>query len=211
MTNEMTITPDKMPEVEKAKQSIQELVTTATAITKVETEGEVRAVSELAATIKSKAREVEAIRTSITKPINDSLANTNAFFKSLVAPLLAAESNIKNVLVAYQRAQMAEAARQRALLEAQMAKEAAKAAKANPTATPAPVPAPVVHVEAPKSIGNMTAREVWTFEVVDIDKVPGVFIEKTVRRNDVLAAIKDGMHDIPGLKITKDVQMSIRQ
>ena len=82
MTNELQ-SLDTMPEVKAAQKNITGLVQVAKAITKIEDEAQVLDASDIAVQIKTKAKEVEAIRTSITKPLNDSVTRVNAFFKDL--------------------------------------------------------------------------------------------------------------------------------
>lgn len=58
------------------------------------------------------------------------------------------------------------------------------------------------------SNNSVTFRKIWTFEVIDISKVPTSYI--TINSKAVNDAIKCGNHDIPGLLIYKTTKAAIK-
>lgn len=71
-----------------------------------------------------------------------------------------------------------------------------------------PVGAPIgVKTEA----GTLFGREVWKWEVVDIDIVPDAYCQKMVEGHKVDMAIKNGVREIVGIRIWKDVEMASRR
>lgn len=67
-----------------------------------------------------------------------------------------------------------------------------------------PVPVPVV-AEAPK-VEGVQMRKVWTFEVESVALIPAEYLvvdEKKIRQ-----AVRDGVRDIPGVRIFKESQVA---
>lgn len=55
--------------------------------------------------------------------------------------------------------------------------------------------------------------EAWTFEVTDIKALHAAcpdLVELSVKRSDVLALIRTGTREIPGLRIFKETRVNIR-
>ena len=76
---------------------------------------------------------------------------------------------------------------------------------------PVPVPIPVlpkVQETTHTEFGSQYSREIWKFELVDIDKVPHEYLE--VNSKAVNQAIKMGRREIPGLKIWQDDSIVFR-
>lgn len=73
--------------------------------------------------IKSLSAEIEAKRVSLTKPLNESLKKLNEFFKALAARPIAAEANIKNAMLKFQREQEEIRRKEEARLQEQARKE----------------------------------------------------------------------------------------
>lgn len=55
---------------------------------------------------------------------------------------------------------------------------------------------------------SVSFRSIWTFEVVDISKVPAEYL--TVNSKAVNEAIKNGIHEISGLNIKKTIKAAVK-
>ncbi|MFA5405613.1 MAG: hypothetical protein WC358_11830 [Ignavibacteria bacterium] len=51
--------------------------------------------------------------------------------------------------------------------------------------------------------GNTVVKEVWTYDIIDIEKVPSEYVKKELKAAEVRSAINGGKYEIPGLKIYK--------
>lgn len=59
------------------------------------------------------------------------------------------------------------------------------------------------------NVGESQTQKHWTFEVVDITKVPVLYLD--VDTAVVRAAIRDGERDIPGLRIYQEESVRVSQ
>jgi hypothetical protein len=59
--------------------------------------------------------------------------------------------------------------------------------------------------------GTLFGREVWRWEVKDIESVPDAYCQKMVEGHKVDLAIKNGVREIAGIRIWKDVEMASRR
>jgi hypothetical protein len=57
--------------------------------------------------------------------------------------------------------------------------------------------------------GRSTAKMVWKFKVVDIDKVPRKYLRCEVKHSDVTKAIDGGIRAIDGLEVYEDFDISV--
>ncbi|RTL07342.1 hypothetical protein EKK58_02185 [Candidatus Dependentiae bacterium] len=160
--------------------------------------------ADLAKFISEALKTVESERKRITQPQNEALKATNAMFKKLADPLDSALSVIKGKILKYK---MDEDRRAREELERQKEEQRAKIAAAALAGQPAIIEAvenlaaiaPVPTTAARGGFGSVSTMKRWTFEVVDISKVPGeLMVLDSVKVN---AWIKSGIKEIPGLKI----------
>ena len=125
------------------------------------------------------------------------------------AARLEAERAAREAQNAEARAKAQEAARkaaeESAALAAQKEKEAATANLQQAELMRVPV--------APAKAAGTTVRTPWTFDVVDIHAVYKAnpdLIELTVKRSDVLALIRTGTREIPGLVIRQETTVNAR-
>lgn len=132
-------------------------------------------------TIKGLLQKIEDARTRITKPLNESLRETNKQAKEASAPLTAAEAEIKEAMGEYsdeqdrirreEQAKVDAAARvQQDKLQQQAAKALAsgKVERAEMLETRAStVVAPVIQREAPR-VSGISTREVWKGQCTDL-------------------------------------------
>lgn len=187
--------------------------------------------------VKILAKKIEERRKEIVAPLNEEVKSINSLAKQIAEPLLKAEEFIKSQLVAFEREEMkkreeamrlAEIERKRReeeiRLQAQKEKEDAEFLAAF---DPMQAQRAIINAEASASIAvveslkahkaevkNIEASKVaqtrkhWTFDLIDLDKVPREFLvldEKKVR-----AAILEGRTEIEGLKIYQELKVAIR-
>jgi len=154
--------------------------------------------SEFLKKVKDTEREIEAKRLEFTKPLNQSLKAINATFKQLKKPLIESRLVLTDKILSWKKAETAklekEEARRRKIQEAH--------AKKGHT-----VEAPVVLDRPQSTIGNTRTTKFWTFEVQDLGKVPTEYLE--IDTVEVRQAIRNGVREIPGIRIYQDERLSI--
>ena len=148
--------------------------------------------------VRDTERGIEAKRLEFTKPLNQSLKAINDTFKSLKQPLEGARNILTRKIIEWKTAETrkleAEEARRRKIQEAH-------AEKGHETK------APVVLERPENKIGNTQTRKVWTFEVVDFSKMPDEY--KMLNNTAVNQAIRNGVREIKGVKISQEERLSI--
>lgn len=145
-------------------------------------EAEARAAQ---AEIERKAREAEQARLAAERAAREA---TNA------------EARAK----AQEEARKAHEAQQQAVAEKAKQEEATKLQQAELLRAPAPV--------VTRAAGASVSAP-WTFEVVDIKALHAAkpeLVELSVKRSDVLAVIRGGAREIPGLRIYQDTKVTVR-
>lgn len=168
---------------------------------------------------------VEERRKFYTVPLNDILKSINAKAKEILEPFTRAEGAVRRKLVDYQELQEAkrreaEQVRLREQTERQaeierLAKksEDAKrqetkekyAAQAEQVAAKAFTPEVVVD----NTVGGVSFKKRWTFEVVEPMKLPRQYLapdEKAIRQ-----AVRDGERNISGVRIFQETDTSVRR
>jgi hypothetical protein len=169
--------------------------------------------SEMTAQAKTLAKQIIAQQDEIIGDAQRFVKSVQGFTLPFRKDLEAIEGQLKRKLGDYAyRKEMdrrkAEVAAQKATAEAQrkIDREAKKAG-----IEPVQLPAPVLPQEtAPTRTesGTTSYVPVWDFEVEDVSMVPAKYI--VVDRASVLAAIKAGVRDIPGLKIVEKLNVRTR-
>lgn len=169
--------------------------------------------------VRDTEKAIEAKRLEFTAPLNQSLKALNDTFKKLKEPLDDAKRLVTNKILVWrkveaERVRIEEEARRKA--EEEKVRKIQEALKAEvdakkkqeiikeiiKTEEPKPV------IEQPKNkIGNVQTRKVWTYKVIDDSKVPDEY--RAVVPQLVNQAIRDGVRDIPGLKIYQEEKLSI--
>lgn len=166
-------------------------------------------------------KKIDEERTILVKPLNDHVKMINGRFKNSVVRLEAGQATIDRKILAFkveeEKRLKAEAAERRRLEEeaaikrAEELEAAGKGTEANAVIeNAAAAPAPVAKVGTMRgSYGAVaTVRQVWTFEIDDISKVPADYLE--VKSSAVNQAIRDGVREIPGLRIYQKDSMTVR-
>lgn len=214
------------------------------AVTIQSAEQETAAVDALAIAQRIK-RHLESARKELVGPLNAKVKEINDGFKGLAAPVEAAESRIKSLILDWRRredarirAEQARIARENAERERlareeqeRLAREAAERTRAEADAAgftadeaqelaqleAAEVPEnrPLLEVAPPPvatttraTLGSVTARMVWKFEVISASDVPRAYLvvdETAIRR-----AVGAGVREIPGVRIYQEEQLAGR-
>lgn len=191
--------------------------------------------------LKSIAKSVEATRQQVKAPVLDIGRRIDSTAAEFLSPVNAEAERLQKLLTSYEVEQrrIAEAAeaerlaklrkeqeeerkRQDAIrrqIEAEQDEARKKQleqhrieqaqASLERQATVAEAPA----VVAEKAAGTVV-RDTWTFEVLDIDMVAKHrrdLVDITLKRGEILAKIRAGERNIPGLRIFSEVKVSVRQ
>lgn len=163
------------------------------------TDDDYESALEVLKTVKSMANELEAVRTSITKPINENLRAVNALFSEPSSRLQIAEKRLKSLTVKYVADKREEQQR--------MIAEAAALLVTNPQtkqSTPESAQAYVASIAQvaaikPPVVSGVSFSERWDWSLVDLSLVPREYL--CIDAAKVNAAIKGGARQIPGLNI----------
>jgi hypothetical protein len=165
---------------------------------KIESVESVEKASVFLRKLKDTENMIEAKRLEFTKPLNQSLRAINATFKKVKEPLVEARNLLTGKVITWKTAERerleAEEARRRKIQEAHEKKGHE-------------VKAPVVLDRPDNQIGSTRTRKVWTFEVVDFSKVPDSY--KTISSPSIMAQVRSGVREIPGLKIYQKEGLAI--
>lgn len=203
-----TSLPSIVPEQDKMTQELQQQGSTLLAA--AEMMEIVDALSLEAATntlgvIADTKKRVEERRQFFVKPLNDHVKTINNWFKSILAPLEQADSILRQKILKYRQ----EEARKRKEEEERLRKLMEEQAKQNPEV---PVPTTVIVPQLERTVqgayGQVQAREVWMFKIVDESQIPREYLmpnEKAIR-----AAVKGGVRNIPGVLIYKEESLAVR-
>lgn len=202
MNNTITINPqvrdELTAEASRTAQAMQLLESF-----EIRNEDDYAFAGELVKMAKEKWKALEERRTEVTRPLNEALRAVNGWFKPAQEPYKQAEQVLKQKISAYLLAQRAANA---AAMQA-----AAQAAQAGDVDQAAQHVAALV--EAPR-VQGVSMREVWDFEVVNLDEVPREFL--CLDEAKVRAAIwyadteKTPPRPIPGLRFFLRGQVSVR-
>lgn len=200
--------PVKDEQTEIAQRESNQLVLQADTFT-IETEAQLNEASELLRKIKTAYKTVEERRTFVVKPLNDQIRNINGWFKSITEPLVQAEDILKRKVLTFRQEQERIRLAEQKRLEEEAAK---KQAEINKLAEQKGVEAPVLNVpklaELDKTVNTSTIKKVWTFEVTDLNLIPREYlvVDETKIRN----AVREGVRNIPGVKIFEKDQLAVR-
>jgi DNA polymerase III alpha subunit (gram-positive type) len=187
--------------------------------------------------IKSKAKELNDLRMSLTRPLDESKKRIMEFFNKPIDFLTKAESSVKSAMLKFQQEQerirreeerrLAEIQRQKAeelqrqareaeeraaKLKTDKAKESA-AAKAEELRTQAAVVesiAPVVESKFEQAAGIST-REVWKFRIVDATKIPREYLIPDENYIGEMVRVTKGKKQIDGIEIYTETVIYARR
>jgi len=173
--------------IQKAESDAALMAQQAEAIQVTTTEQEEQAYTTLTQ-IKQAIKTIESKRKEITKPLNTSLKTTNAMFKKLAAPFIEADRIVRDKVMDFRQLQEKKAEKE---LKRRQKIQAAHEAKGHETHE-------ITEPEVKVSKETVVAKR-WTFEVVDVNKVPREYL--SVNHVLINKAIRDGVREIDGLNI----------
>lgn len=180
----MTEPMNEIPEEAKNMSLVADKAYAAVQAYKIETEEHYNGAGEQLKVIKAMARETEAKRKALTKPLDEGKKRIMDFFRGPLQRLADAEKIIKSGMIAYDReqerkrreeeARLQELARkEQARLDKLAEKRAERAAAKGDTekaeeirAAVSVVPAPILPTEQPK-VAGIVRRTTWGGEVTD--------------------------------------------
>lgn len=219
----MNTLPVNLEEVAAVIQSGNQSLIQAASTAVLETEPQLSVGVDILSEIKQRIKSVESERTALVKPLNDHVKLINGKFKTVTEPLEEAAFILnrkvleRQKIIQAEKTRIAEAERQRReaeLLVAAEKKEAigdsekaeqlleyAAAVKAKPVSTG--------HGTFTEAKSTITKR--WTFEIVDLrltaQRAPDYLM---VNAPVVREAIREGIREIPGLRIFQEESLSVR-
>jgi endo-alpha-1,4-polygalactosaminidase (GH114 family) len=193
---------------------------------KIETEEQYVNAANLTKKVKGRYAEIDAMKKSITKPLNDAVKAIDAFFNPSLQKLKSVEDFLKRGSEAFyaemkrkqeeeQRKAYEEAKkeqeRKRIQLEsqAQKAEAAGKSEKAQSLferAESVHVPVQVVQKTPPK-VGGVKFVPQWKYRVVDASKIPVKYMVINDRMLSDIAKAGKGMVDVPGVEFYCEEKM----
>lgn len=167
--------------------------------------------------VKGKIKALDALRKSITRPLDEAKAKIMDLFRVPAERLEKAEGALKRALVTFadeqERKRRAEQARldelarkEREKLQRQADAAAAKGREERAAvleATAAVVVAPIAQSVAPK-VAGVSFRSIWRAEVVDASLVPREYLMVDQAKLDKVAAALKGDTVIAGVKVRED-------
>ncbi|MFP4087736.1 MAG: hypothetical protein ACLFUL_13185 [Desulfobacteraceae bacterium] len=186
------------------REKIADMQTEAEALEIETDEGEKQAVDG-AARAKRLTKDLEAQRKAVIKDPDRFVRDVNAFVRSFKRPLDEVVNTLRQKIGGYQyqkeleRRKIEKAMQEEARkLQERLKKEAAESGVEPPPITPAPAPKPD-NVTRTEGGASASIKTQWTGEIVDPEAVPREYCspdEKKIRQ-----AVKDGVREIPGVKI----------
>jgi len=148
--------------------------------------------------IKLQIKSAEDIRTSFTKPINESLRAINAKFKEATKPLKASEAVIKVKILKWQRSENERIAKDEAKRQKLQESHFEKGHNVNP----------LIQLDRVESVGTTSTRKVKKWKMIDFKKLPDEYkIADEVLLNKL---VRGGKTDIPGIEIYEDEVLAVR-
>jgi hypothetical protein len=157
--------------------------------------------------LKQATKQVEEKRKYLVAPLKEHIKRIEALFRPTLDRLAEADQQLRRKLLDWEERVRAEAEAERArlLAEAQEAQAEGEAEVAIEKASEAAS----LTVEKTKLLdeGSIQTKQVWTFEVEDLGKVPPEYF--SLDETKVRAAIRAGVREIPGLRIFQKLQLAV--
>ena len=206
-------------DLEKAKVAFGEYIKEVDSLVKkaedlkIENDEQNQLAVSMGTSAKKLTKLIETKRNEIIKEPEEYVKGVRNFCKMFTEKLILIEMTLKSKITSYRIVQ--EQKRREAELKAQKETEKLQA-KLNKDAEKkgieAPqILAPIIPKEAPVTrteSGSASLRKTWTFELVDLDKVPREFL--TLSEGKVRDSIRGGVREIPGIRIFEKESTSFR-
>ncbi len=163
-------------------------------------------------------KKANAVRFSLTKPLDESKKRIMALFSPFIDQFDKATGIIKDKVRNYyfieeEKAKKAE--KERLIAEIKREEEIKKAEEEDRKPEPAIVEIPAVpEVKAPEKTvrgvagGSMTVKKVWKFEIINPNQVPKEYWE--INESLIREAVRNGARQIEGIRIYEDKVVSVR-
>ena len=183
---------------------------------KIDSKESMQFASNVLGEVKVRINRLDELKKELTKPFADAVRGANNWFKSQQEPFKTMEMKIKTEMTVYVEAEerkaakmWAEAEEERKRLEVERekkVKEAEKAGEPEPEPLPEVIPEEVKKISVQTVHGKVITKKIWTYDVVDIEKVPREFL--TFDRAKITNAVRSGEREIPGVKIYQKTSIS---
>lgn len=170
-------------------------------------DGDVGKVTDLALIIRTGVDMLDEKR----KMLKDPFLQAGKIIDSIMKPLVdRGEAIIKHLRTKVELFKARQIEEQRRAEEAarKKAEEAARKAEAKGKTAPVYVPPPPVPTTVQSKQGAAQTKMVWTFEIVEPEKIPMEYWEVNEAR--IKSAIDAGLRDIPGVRIFQKPQIAFR-
>jgi len=165
---------------------------------KLENKSDIDFAGESLAEVKRQWLMLENRRKSATKPINSSLKEINSWFKAPQTALRKIEQAWKIKL-----SESAQEAKERQISLLDEARQAHNSGDTEGTRF-----AMIQAADAPVEVEGVNFREIWRFEVIDVDKLPRKFMTPDlVKIGAHIKAHKDDS-DLPGVRAYKEITVA---
>ena len=203
------IDPTIAKEIVQVKRKTQDLPTRITSAAEFASVGATQNVVH--ALIKS----IEAWYARHIDPINDTLKALRAEKKKILSEPEEWNDRAERLLSAYNLEQEEKAEKERIALQKKLDAEALAARKKEIAAlkktdknaalelASAPVIAPLAEVQNAATLDGKTFKDELEVLLLDIDLVPVEYLKRELKINAVKAAYKNGVRDIPGVKVSE--------
>lgn len=143
---------------------------------------------------------MEERRKFFVQPLNDQVKKINALFKEISEPLDKADAIMRPKVIEWRAKVDMEIQKKNEELRKKAEKERQKQEeKALAKGEVPPLPMPIPTIEVPNTVDGISTMRVWTYEVVDITNVPLRYL--ALDSGMVMTAIRQGVREIPGLRI----------
>jgi hypothetical protein len=214
--NILELQPEQQLIVKKAED-----ISTKLSTFKITTQEEYNISGEHLKSIKSAYKQIEDLRLSMTRPLDDSKARIMDFFRIPLNVLTNAEGVLKKGILMYQRAQEAirieqekklqaeaEKKRQEALEKAEKARAEGKDAKAEKYEDKAnniiaPTLAPTI-----QKVSGVSTKMIWKFEVIDETLIPREYLTPDLVKIGKVVRATGNTLPIPGIRIFPEETIS---
>ena len=198
----------KLEEIKKDAKSLQVKVQKL----KITTDKEAVQATEMLSQVKARAKRIEEIRLSYTKPLNDSLRKINGDFKMALAPYEEMERMLKRCILDFRAEQekirraeeekLRKEAERKAIAEAKKNKTSQKKALENVIVPTIEKADSAIH----SASGVAKTRLVWKHKITDFSKLPDEY--KVVNDTAIRNARKGGLMIIPGVEFYQEEELS---
>lgn len=186
---------------------------------KIEDEKQYDKANEFLLTIKTKEKQLDTERKSITNPINESLDAVNNIYMPRIKKCKELQGVLKDAMSSYLREEQKKLDLEEERIRKEQEKKNANREKKGLEPIDFEDASDLVEVldtRTETKSGKTSAKKEWKFKILDMKKIPNEYLEKTL----VLAleeglldkiikqAIKEGIREIQGVEIYEDFSIN---